>query len=230
MKKITLSLMIISLVSIIPVCQSGIQINKNKFIYIEKNNNEKIEIKNNSDDAYFIQSSVKLANTENDDVSPFMISPPIFKLSANETFFLDIIKIDDITDNEKESLYKINIKSIPIVNGKNENILHISLNMIYNLIYRPKSLEPIADDLYYKVDILRNNDNELIIHNPTPYYLTITSIKNKDKVIFDKTKRLPPFGKYNTKTKIRDINTLSYSIKNEHEVIIDAPSKKIINE
>lgn len=210
---------------------SGIQLNNNKFIYIENTKNERIEIKNTSDKEYFIQSIVTQSNIDNKEPAPFIISPPLFKLGANETFFLDIIKIDDINVKEKESLYKINIKSVPIIKNKEEkeNLLHVSLNMIYNLFYRPSKLSN-KEKNYSNIVFSKNKNGYLIIKNPTPYYITLTSVKNNNINFIENSKIISPFKEYNTKIKLSPSSTINYSIKNEFENIIEMPSKEVIYE
>lgn len=62
MKKNLLSISIILLANFPSFSIAGIQIDNNKFIYVENANNRKIEIKNTSDQEYIIKSSVKQIN------------------------------------------------------------------------------------------------------------------------------------------------------------------------
>ncbi|WP_369688223.1 fimbria/pilus periplasmic chaperone [Proteus vulgaris] len=70
--------------------------NKDKFIFIESNNQEIIEIKNNTNSDYFIQSWISYYDENNDDELPFMITPPLFKIEKDENYSLKIFKIDEI--------------------------------------------------------------------------------------------------------------------------------------
>lgn len=232
MKKNLLSISIILLANFPSFSIAGIQIDNNKFIYIENANNRKIEIKNTSDQEYIIKSSVKQINNDNKEESPFIISPPLFKLNANETFFLDVIKIDDIEVKDKESLYKINIKSIPIINNeiKDNNILHVSLNLIYNLIYRPDTLDKKHHEMYKDIVFIKDKKGKLRIANPTPYYITLTQVESNNTAFINKKKALSPFSHYDTGIEVNNNDLINYSVKNEHDVIINYPSKEIVHE
>lgn len=134
--------------------QSSIEINKDKFIFIESINQEIIEIKNKTDNDYFIQSWITHYDKENSNEIPFMVTPPLFKIEKDENFSLKIFKIDKVKEEDRESLYRINIKRIPILlnSDSNKNMLHVSVNSVYNLIYRPVSIEKDAKDAYKKIE------------------------------------------------------------------------------
>ncbi|QIG06046.1 fimbria/pilus periplasmic chaperone [Proteus sp. ZN5] len=76
--------------------QSSIEINKDKFIFIESINQEIVEINNKANSDYFIQSWISHYDEKNDDELPFMITPPLFKIEKNETYSLKIFKTDEI--------------------------------------------------------------------------------------------------------------------------------------
>lgn len=156
--------------------QSSIEINKDKFIFIESINQEIIEINNKTDNDYFIQSWITHYDKENSNEIPFMVTPPLFKIEKDESFSLKIFKIDKIKEEDREALYRINIKRIPILlnSDSNKNMLHVSVNSVYNLIYRPVSIEKDAKDAYKKIEFLKNKNNEFIINNPTPYFITLS--------------------------------------------------------
>lgn len=231
MKKRIKTTISIFLISYATLSFSSIQINNSRYYYIDGEENRKIELKNNSEKEYFVQGSVIQANNDNKN-SPFILSPPIFKLGANETFFIDIIKIDNIEIENKESLFKINIKTTPIFddNESNKNMLYISMNFIYDLFYRTSELNKKFDKAYLQLNFIKNKSGFLIVENPTAHYISVSEIKGKKIHFFDRTKTLPPFSKYNTKIKTELETKISYSVENRFNTIINAPSKEIINE
>lgn len=230
-KKIKLT--ILSIFSILPIYgYTSIEINKDKFIFIESNNQEIIEIKNNTDSDYFIQSWISYYDENNNDESPFMITPPLFKIEKDENYSLKIFKIDEIEKKDRETLYRINIKRIPVLSDSDEskNLLHISMNSVYNLIYRPISIEENAKDAYNKIEFLKNKNNEFIIKNPTPYFITLLNVSCNDVLLINKSKTIPPFKKYNTKNKIKKDGLIKWKTIDQFGVEINATDKAIINE
>lgn len=226
-------LTILSIFSILPIYgYTSIEINKDKFIFIESNNQEIIEIKNNTNSDYFIQSWISYYDENNDDELPFMITPPLFKIEKDENYSLKIFKIDEIEKKDRETLYRINIKRIPVLSdsNENENLLHISMNSVYNLIYRPTSIEKNTKDAYNKIEFLKNKSNELIINNPTPYFITLLNISCNDVLLVNKSKTIPPFKKWNTKNKIKKDGLIKWKTIDQFGVEINATDKAIINE
>ncbi|MBG3090126.1 fimbrial biogenesis chaperone [Proteus terrae] len=212
--------------------QSSIEINKDKFIFIESINQEIIEIKNKTDNDYFIQSWITHYDKENSNEIPFMVTPPLFKIEKDENFSLKIFKIDKIKEEDRESLYRINIKRIPILlnSDSNKNMLHVSVNSVYNLIYRPVSIEKDAKDAYKKIEFLKNKNNEFIINNPTPYFITLSSISYDDILTITESKTLPPFKKYNTKKEISGNGIVKWKIFNQYGIETEAVDKEVIND
>lgn len=230
-KKIKLT--ILSIFTLLPIYgHTSIEINKDKFIFIESKNQEVIEIKNNTNSDYFIQSWISHYDESNNTDLPFMITPPLFKIEKDEIYFLKIFKTDEIEKKEQETLYKINIKRIPSLSGSddNTNLLHISMNSIYNLIYRPISIEKNAVDAYKKVEFLKNKNDEFIVNNPTPYFITLLKVNSDDVVFIEKSKTIPPFKKYNTKKIIKKQGLIKWKTIDQYGVEINATDKAIINE
>lgn len=212
--------------------QSSIEINKDKFIFIESINQEIIEINNKTNNDYFIQSWITHYDKENSNEIPFMITPPLFKIEKDETFSLKIFKTDKIKEEDRETLYRVNIKRIPILLNadSSKNMLHISINSVYNLIYRPISIEKDAKDAYKKIEFLKNKKNEFIINNPTPYFITLSSISYDDILIITESKTLPPFKKYNTKKEISGNRIVKWKIFNQYGIEIEVVDKEVIND
>lgn len=212
--------------------QSSIEINKDKFIFIESINQEIVEINNKTNNDYFIQSWITHYDKENSNEIPFMITPPLFKIEKDETFSLKIFKKDEIKERDRETLYRINIKRIPILlnSDNNKNMLHVSINSVYNLIYRPISIEKDAKDAYKKIEFLKNKNNEFIINNPTPYFIALSSISCDDVLTINESKTIPPFKKYNTKKEILRNGVVKWKIFNQYGLEIEAVDKEVIND
>ncbi|WP_368910617.1 molecular chaperone [Proteus vulgaris] len=211
---------------------TSIEINKDKFIFIESKNQEVIEIKNSINSDYFIQSWISHYDENNDFELPFMITPPLFKIEKDEDYSLKIFKIDEIKKKDRETLYKINIKRIPVLSDSddNKNLLHISMNSVYNLIYRPISIEKNAVDAYKKIEFLKNQNNEFIINNPTPYFITLLNVHLENISLISKSITIPPFKKYNTKNKIKKDGLIKWKTIDQYGVEIKAIDKAIMNE
>ncbi len=214
---------------------AAIQINKNRFFYKEQDKEILFDIKNKSEkESYIIQSWVSHYNKEDNSEAPFIISPSLIKLAPDENFTLKIIKTDDIKETNKESVYRVNIKLVPVIDDDmaDKNLILVSLNSIYNLFYTPKSIINKNHDKDINFSI--NNENLIKINNPTPYFITIAEAKIDDIDILNKRITLSPFKNYSIKDKkitknIKDKKVHWKRVDEYEQTIIETP-KEIVYE
>ena len=214
---------------------AAIQISKDKFFYKEQNKEILFDIKNKSEkNTYIIQSWISHYNKEDNSEAPFIISPSLIKLAPNENFTLKIIKTDDIKETNKESVYRVNIKLVPVIDDDmaDRNLILISLNSIYNLFYTPKSI--INKNHNKDINFSINNENLIKINNPTPYFITIAEAKIDDIDILNKRITLSPFKNYSIKDKkitknIKDKKVHWKRVDEYEQTIIETP-KEIVYE
>ncbi len=214
---------------------AAIQINKDRFFYKEQDKEILFDIKNKSEkESYIIQSWVSHYNKEDNSEAPFIISPSLIKLAPDENFTLKIIKTDDIKETNKESVYRVNIKLVPVIDDEmaDKNMILISLNSIYNLFYTPKSI--INKNHNKDINFFINNENFIKINNPTPYFITIAEAKIDDIDILNKRITLSPFKNYSIKDKkitknIKDKKVHWKRVDEYEQTIIETP-KEIVYE
>ncbi|HGN0211438.1 TPA: molecular chaperone [Proteus mirabilis] len=181
-----------------------------------------------------MQSWVSHYDKEDNSEAPFIISPSLIKLAPNENFTLKIIKTDDIKETNKESVYRVNIKLVPVIDDDmaDKNLILISLNSIYNLFYTPKSI--INKNHNKDINFSINNENLIKINNPTPYFITIAEAKIDDIDILNKRITLSPFKNYSIKDKkitknIKDKKVHWKRVDEYEQTIIETP-KEIVYE
>ncbi|AZG98469.1 TPA: molecular chaperone [Proteus mirabilis] len=214
---------------------AAIQISKDKFFYKEQNKEILFDIKNKSEkNTYIIQSWISHYNKEDNSEAPFIISPSLIKLTPNENFTLKIIKTDDIKETDKESVYKVNIKLVPVIDDEmaDKNLLLISLNSIYNLFYTPNNIVNKSNNK--DIDFFINDDDFIKIKNPTPHFITIAEAKIDSIDILDKQVTIQPFKHYYIKYKkttknIKD-KKVNWKRVDEFGKIIIATPKELVYE
>lgn len=184
-----------------------------RFIYNESNNQITINIKNkNEENDFLIQNWITKDNNNNE--SPFIITPPLFKLKASQDAILKITQIEPILENDRESLFYLNSKAIPLVKSEN-NSLHISFKSIFKLFYRPSGLTESHDEATKKVSFLINNKKELIIKNNAAYYFTIVDVFT-DKYSQDISMIVAPFSENNVGLTTFNSDKLNWSYINDY--------------
>ncbi|SUC00965.1 fimbrial biogenesis chaperone [Proteus penneri] len=181
---------------------ASIQISQDEFFYKEQDKEILFDIKNkNEQNTYIVHSWVSHYKKENSAETPFIISPSLIKLAPNEKFTLKIIKMGDIKEINQESVYRVNIKLVPVIDNEmiDKNILLIFLNSIYNLFYTPKNI--INKDNNKDIEFFINDDDSIRINNPTPYFITIKETTINNINILDKIITISPFKYYKIKNK-----------------------------
>ena len=112
--------------------------------------------------------------------SPFVATPPIQRLEPRQR---SQVKIEKLTNanlpQDRESVYYFNFRQIPPKSNK-PNVLQLTVQTKIKLFYRPENLflegTEITNNPWQKKLILKESSQGFIAQNPTPYYITISSI------------------------------------------------------
>lgn len=116
--------------------------------------------------------------------APFLITPPLFRMNANQGQSLRIIYVGgkDALPNDRESLFWLNVLEVPPKpTGKaaGKNILQFALRTRLKLFYRPDGLAPKRSDAARKLVWTAVEDAGRVglkVKNPTPYYITLNKV------------------------------------------------------
>lgn len=155
----------------------GINIGATRIIYHSDSKDESISINNNDTEPYLIQSwaqSINDAGTVGD--APFMVTPPLFRLNGGQKNVLRVIRTGGNLPEDRESLYWLDIKSIPSSHANEQhNILKLAVKAEFKLIYRPQALNQTPENVTEKLQWSRQGST-LTVNNPTPYYMNFADI------------------------------------------------------
>lgn len=189
MKKSIKLLIATLLVSLSGVTQAGVVIGGTRLIYDGAKKESTINISNPDNSAYLIQSWVDSQEGVTEK-APFVVTPPLFRLNGGgQENVLRIVRAGGNLPQDKESLFWLNIKSIPSADKK-ENSLQIAVKTRIKLIYRPKeltgTLEEAAQELKWQRD-----GNGFSVTNNSPYYITFFTIKINGTTVPDSTMVAP---------------------------------------
>lgn len=162
-------------------------------------------IYNKSPAPYLVQSWIRPVNQTNGDVDfnwqgspmmPFIITPPLARLEMNGELALRIRRNDVPLPNDRESVFFISMKSLPVQQPNGEQMVMTVVSNI-KLFYRPVGLaERAVADMASKLTFSQE-DKQLIVTNPTPYWLTFSRLAVGNSTLDKQALRLmvPPFGK-----------------------------------
>jgi len=166
------------------VAQAGVIIGGTRVIYHGDKKETAISVKNPDKYSYLIQSWVD--NNDNSK-SPFIITPPLFRLGATEENTLRIIRAGGKLPEDRESMYWMNIKTIPATEKQDDgNTLQIAIKNRIKLIYRPQMLTAAPETVTNKLTWQRSGQ-QLVVTNPTPYYMNFSIVKIGNNMVKDAT-------------------------------------------
>uniref|UniRef100_UPI003704B612 fimbrial biogenesis chaperone n=1 Tax=Yersinia aldovae TaxID=29483 RepID=UPI003704B612 len=152
-----------------------------RVIYNGEKKETSISITNSGENRpYLIQSFIN-SNIKGEK-PPFIVTPPLFRLDAEKENTLRITRTGGHLSTDRESVFYLNVKSIPSVNESEQNTLVIAVKTRIKLFYRPEGIKGNAEEAYKSL-IFSQRGNQLAINNPSNYYVTIGQLKVAGKVI-----------------------------------------------
>lgn len=117
--------------------------------------------------------------------TPFLVTPPLFRMEPNRDQSLRILftHSDQPLPTDRESVFWLNVLEVPpkptSLEVQNANTLQMAIRSRLKLFYRPAGLagDPIKapGELTFKATSAAGTAT-LVVHNPTPYYVTITDL------------------------------------------------------
>jgi fimbrial chaperone protein len=157
--------------------EGGISIQGTRIIYPLDARQIGLSINNSSAvDSFLVQSWVEDAGGKKTD--DFVATPPLYLSKPHNENLLRLVRVGHAMPKDRESLYYFTAKAIPSVNDKlaGQSVIHIATATRIKLFVRPQGLMPLPEHAASMLSFRRAGD-QLIINNPTPYYLTLTDMK-----------------------------------------------------
>ncbi|MGH8184229.1 MAG: fimbrial biogenesis chaperone [Rhodanobacteraceae bacterium] len=123
-------------------------------------------------------------STPNSVSTPFLITPPLFRMEPHKDQSLRILYVQGAKPlpTDRESLFWLNVLEIPPKPAgavADKNTLQFAIRSRLKLFYRPANLPGASvkapDQLTFKAGT-GNHGATLEVHNPTPYYITISKL------------------------------------------------------
>lgn len=160
------------------IANAGIALGGTRLIYDANENSAAIDVLNTDKQIYLIQAWVEGADKT---PVPFVLTPPLFKIHKKSQRSLRIIKTSaQQLPTDKESLYWLNVKAIPLSEDQS-NSVQVAVKTRIKLIYRPSSVKkPAPGDVKL---IWASQQNGIMVSNPTPYYITFYSAMLNNKAL-----------------------------------------------
>ncbi|MCS2159532.1 molecular chaperone [Scandinavium sp. H11S7] len=161
----------------------GIQIGRTRVIYDASKKEVALPVINKENELpWLVQSWVDTGDGKTR--GPFIVTPPLFRLNAQREQSLRIIWSGAVMQEDRESLYYINVRTIPGSDTKdeNKNVLRLIYKTRLKLFFRPKDLEGEPGEACAQLQFTLNGD-DLQVKNPSRYYIVFDSLYFGNKQI-----------------------------------------------
>lgn len=204
--------------------QASVTVGGTRLVYNSTSKEASISVSNTPNAVpHLIQSWVENEYSDTDKV-PFIVTPPLFRLDGGRENTLRVIYSGTATLPEnRESLFWLNVKAIPAVEKSEQNRLLIAVRTRIKLFYRPGALNSEAANTAWKKLVFKRRNEQVNITNPTPYYISLFSLKlGKEEIKNPPT--VPPFGSINVTGKGESI---FWKAINDFGVITTEESKSL---
>lgn len=168
----------------------GITVGGTRLIYDGAKKESSLNITNTDTNPYLIQSWIE-SDQDSSEKAPFIATPPLFRLEANQQNLLRVVRTAKNLPEDRESLYWMDIKSIPSANTKEGiNTLQIAVKTRIKLLYRPQGLQGMPEDVTHKL-IWTLDGSFLTVNNPTPFVMNFQQVRIGGKNVNEVTYALP---------------------------------------
>lgn len=182
MKKKPIILILLSF--IISNSYASINVDRTRMIFLEDKDSVSMALSNNAEHPYLAEAWIEDENGDKA-LNDFVVIPPIQRIEAKGKNQIKIVKSEsnDISSDNEEKLYYLNIKEIPPV-SEHKNNMQIALKSKLKVFYRPNSIITKNDQSWLN-EVTINYKNKIIkIDNPTGYYINIADmIDDKGNVV-----------------------------------------------
>ncbi|PAN72640.1 hypothetical protein CIW69_16440 [Enterobacter cloacae] len=162
--------------------QASVTLGSTRIIYHEKEDSVSLEVSSHDKTPYLLQSWVAASaapQSKEDNTAqnvPFIVTPPLFKISNGENNEINIIKTAEHLPEDRESVFYLNVKAIPGKIDGSENTLLIAVKNTLKIIYRPDALADDGVEKAWGKLSFTQHPGTLEISNPSPYYITFYSL------------------------------------------------------
>ncbi|XWJ90795.1 fimbrial biogenesis chaperone [Phytobacter ursingii] len=162
--------------------QAGIVVGMTRVIYPADKKEVTVNLKNTGDHAALVQSWIDMGDplaAPESSHAPFVILPPLTRIDRGKGQTLRLLYTGGNLPEDRESIFWLNVLSVPPKNETGKKSSTHSLNIAYQtrikIFYRPQGLKMRAEaapsTLQWKKIV-----NGLSVTNPTPYYISLVNV------------------------------------------------------
>ncbi|MEQ0188784.1 molecular chaperone [Klebsiella sp. CN_Kp098] len=163
---------------------AGLVVNSTRFIYPADSNSLSVSLSNTGDSPFLAQTRI-LADDGRDTAGsvpaqtyvgppPFTALPPLFQMAGHQDGQVRLVRTGGNLPSDRESLFYLQLAAIPA--GKpGPHSVQMAVRDRFKLFFRPAGL-PGSPGTAYAQLTWHLQSGQLVVHNPTPYYVTLFNL------------------------------------------------------
>ncbi|MFK8260409.1 molecular chaperone [Erwinia sp. AnSW2-5] len=214
------------------LCSANVIISATRSIYPSDKKEISVQLLNDGDSPSLVQAWIDDGEPDSTPETakvPFLLMPPVVKVPAHSGQQLRVKYIGGKLPSDRESVFYLNVLDIPPVpeNLEGKSIMQLAIRSRIKLFFRPVGLKISPKDMIDKLTLTREGKG-ITVHNASPYYLTLSSIRiNKTDNILKQGLMIDPFSQKtieNTKSSSSE-NSVSFIYINDYGASIESRKK-----
>nr|WP_231566232.1 MULTISPECIES: fimbria/pilus periplasmic chaperone [unclassified Serratia (in: enterobacteria)] len=165
---------------------AAVALDRTRVIYDGQSKSVSLNISNeNKELPYLAQSWIEDAQHKKI-TTPLIVTPPVQRLEPGSKSAVRISTTPEAMKlpQDRESLFYFNLREIPPRSEKS-NVMQIALQTQIKLFYRPQAITPKPGQVWQEQVTLQQTAQGYRIENPTPYYLTVIGLAEKNTPVDD---------------------------------------------
>src|SRR5690606_21407127 len=159
---------------------AGVVLGNTRLIYPSESREVMLPLKNTETSQTFLVQSV-IENAEGGKQNNFVVTPTLFVFKPGAENKLSVLmKTSTLLPTDRETLVWMGVKAVPSSERREEgNFVQFAVTNRIKLLYRPNVLGTPDVQIWKKIAFSVKGD-DLIMNNPTPFYMNIVRVKSGD--------------------------------------------------
>lgn len=159
----------------------GVGLGATRLVYPAGEKQVSLNVRNTHETSPFLIQAW-LDNASNVKTADFVVAPPLSILRPKAENTLRIMFAGQKLPQDRETLYWMTVKAIPQSAVTEQNTLQLAAASRIKVFYRPANL-PVSPAEASKQLTGTLRDGKVTMNNPTPYYITLSSLKIDGKKV-----------------------------------------------
>lgn len=175
----------------------GFSVNATRVVFSGNQNAATLSVTNHYDkEEFLVQSWIDDGQKhKKGDVTakaPFLITPPLFRLAGKTSNEMRIVRTGGNLPEDRESVFWVNVKFIPKSIKPKGNSLSIAVKNRLKLFWRPEGIVTHEGNHGYEKLSFKYKNNSLWVSNPSPFFVTLSTLSVNGRVIKQQGIMFPP--------------------------------------